>query len=923
VADPFLPSVLVYRDVESAATSAVPPLNATIVGPHAQLVRHGVAAEKATGLLGAYQPAVDTTYAWPGLVVGGLVDLGYAKLFADSARAAFYTHPVGGGSITIAAVSNKPTQLQVSGSAGWRLNGSHARLAALYGRDVQPGDRVRVVGTVSSTTYTLDTYVASLTGPDDAATTGTATADSANAGTQSAASAATQTGGVTNCISVTVDATDYNGLVDGVINETYTVSVVQNSTGGNFATGLIRVRSASGLDDVASMAPAAGGTAFTVGHRGLKLTFVITSGPCNLTVGQTWQVTVAQAFAATTGTAAGTYTGTASDTYILTVTRGGLLAETDPTKTPQWTISTAKGLDSSGPFTPTAVSTAYAIGTQGLTFSLGGSIVALRKGDRFTIAVTPAQLGNVNTLVLANPLPVALRTATDVNLWLYTQKDVEVPLNRAGYDPITNYSVDASNGITVRSGIVLYDPAFVDNSGAQIPLTLIDGTMYVQYRAWLPDLSGQVRSVATTSDLATVSGAIDPDNPIVWALSKALLGAAGVPITYIGVSDPSDSTSWAKAIARLDGRDDVYDIVPLTYDPAIINLFVAHADSQSSPESAHERRVVIGLVPSLSEMLVGQATSTDGGVVLATLGDDPNTSGTQYTLFTIPADNGKVITRGVLPGDTVRYAYTTSFGQPVYSTYTVASVISEYSFTVVGGAAAAVTTPQRLEIWHANSIDEIVTDLVDQATAYADQRVIAVWSDLIGLTARSTETYYIAAALAGYMAGVWPHQGLTNAAVAGFADVVSGTGLLNQTQCGTLAANGVWLVSRTPSVQSNAVINRLATSTDNSTLAAREEMVLRNMDSMVKFLRTRLNRYLQGTNVTPSAEILLGVEVTAAHNYLKASGYSDRLGGQLIEGVLNGISPHTVFHDRLVVDADWTIPCPVNTIEVHINAVLS
>jgi hypothetical protein len=393
-----------------------------------------------------------------------------------------------------------------------------------------------------------------------------------------------------------------------------------------------------------------------------------------------------------------------------------------------------------------AVSTAYAIGTQGLTFSLGGSIVALRKGDRFTIAVTPAQLGNVNTLVLANPLPVALRTATDVNLWLYTQKDVEVPLNRAGYDPITNYSVDASNGITVRSGIVLYDPAFVDNSGAQIPLTLIDGTMYVQYRAWLPDLSGQVRSVATTSDLATVSGAIDPDNPLKNALSKALLGAAGVPITYIGVSDPSDSTSWAKAIARLDGRDDVYDIVPLTYDPAIINLFVAHADSQSSPESAHERRVVIGLVPSLSEMLVGQATSTDGGVVLATLGDDPNTSGTQYTLFTIPADNGKVITRGVLPGDTVRYAYTTSFGQPVYSTYTVASVISEYSFTVVGGAAAAVTTPQRLEIWHANSIDEIVTDLVDQATAYADQRVIAVWSDLIGLTARSTETYYIAAA---------------------------------------------------------------------------------------------------------------------------------------------------------------------------------
>jgi len=171
------------------------------------------------------------------------------------------------------------------------------------------------------------------------------------------------------------------------------------------------------------------------------------------------------------------------------------------------------------------------------------------------------------------------------------------------------------------------------------------------------------------------------------------------------------------------------------------------------------------------------------------------------------------------------------------------------------------------------------------------------------------------------MSGVLPQQGLTNATLPGFADVVADRGLLTEDQIADLAGNGVWVVSRTPRFQSNAVITRLATTTSPDVLTSREEMIGRNVDSMIKYVRNRLSVYLQGTNVTPSSASLLRVEVDAAHAYLKASGFTQSLGGQLVDGVLNSIRQHVVFADRYVIDVTWTIPVPLNTIEFHIAVV--
>lgn len=920
LAAPFIPQVLVNTAFQQTPTGGVLPLQACVVGPHAQTVRYGQPDEKTAGALGVYDSTRDVDYNWPGLAPGGLVDLPYTKLFADNAKMVFYQETQGGG-VTVTPVGGAPNKVEIGGSEGFAVSGAHARLAGLYGRDVQPGDRVRVSGVVGSTTYQLDSYVLSLDGPTDSAVLAAASTDSANAATQGAAVSVTQVAGTVNCLTLAADATGYNGLVSGVINETYTVSVLTPSTGTDITTGTLRVKSASGLDDVLSIAPAGPTVYKAVGARGLQLSFSNSGGPCDLLAGQAWQVSVAQAFTATTVTRGGTYAGTQDDTYVVTVTRGGFLADSDANKRPQWTVTTVKGLDASGPTSILQAATAYPIGTLGATLMVGGGVTGLCKGDRFYVQATAAKPGLRNRLVLANSLPDSLQSASDMSLWLYVQKDVEVPRARYNYNPLTNYDA-APAGLTVNGGIVLTDSAFVDGDGLPLALPLLEADLFVEYRAWVPALAGAVRTISDVGNINDISGALDPDNPLKWGVSKALVGNAGSPVLYISVADPASAASWAAAIKQLVGREDVYNIVPLTYDPAILNLFAAHVIAQSKPEKAQERALFLGLTPKTLTQVTGPATSTDAGVVLATLADDPDSVNTQYTLLSVPADNAKFIKNAVQVGDLVRYNYTTAYGEQTYSVGQVARVLSEQSLLLAAGFEAPVAQAQRLEIWHPLSLDEVVTDLKAQAGAFAHPRICAVWSDLIGLERPTTETYFIAAALAGLASGSLPHQGLTNVTVEGFADVVSANGLLNADEIADLCGNGVWVVSRTPSVQSNAVVTRLAATTDVSSIQTREEMIRRNVDSMVKFCRNRLKQYLGTTNVTPSAEVTLRVEVDACRSLLMSNGFTPRLGAQLIDWTDITIRPSAALPDRMVIGGTWQVPVPMNTIELNVTIVV-
>ena len=919
----FIPQVLVYTDFQSSSTPTGTPMRATIVGPHAQLVRYTVAAEKSSGLLGTYNPATSVTYPWPSLGAGGRVDMAYpsAGLWLENAQLSFFSDQIGSGQ-TVTPVSGHPNQITIGGPNGFAATASTSRLAGLYGRDVQLGDRVLLSAVVSGTPYTYNSYVTGLVG-DSVAASSVSTLDAGNIATQSGSVTTTQTAGVANSNSLIGDNTTYNGLPFGHINETYTITVIQGSTGTDPTTALVSVRSASGTDDTPSIAPAAYDTYVTAGIRGFRFKFHFTTSASALVVGQTFQVVVAQAFTSTAVTVGGTYAGTANDTYIVTVVRGGLIGESDPTKTPQWVVTTARGTDASGLFTPAAANTAYTIGTKGVTLKLNAGTTGVATGDRYYVAVTAATTGRLGTLTLADPLPTGMQAASDMNLNLYVQQTIQVNTNRLGYDPLLNWSADPIAGITVPSGMIVQVSGFVDLSSNPIGLTVLGGTLYAQYRAWLPDLSATVGLASTTADLAAqISGTLDPDNPLAWGVYKAITNANGVGVKYIGVSNPADPNSWATALSYLVGDDEVYNVVPLSDNPAVFNLVAAHVQSLSSPEKALERAAFIGLAANPTFQLVGPTTSTDGSVVLATIGDDPNTVGTQYTLLTVTSGNTSFLTAGVQAGDQVYFNFSNSFGQSIHSTYTVASVVSQTALVLTTGLNAPVTVPQRVEIWHNRTNTEIVNDVIARAAGFANTRICCPFTDLISTVNPATRIYYVASALAGLASGVLPHQGLTSVAISGFSDTMAAKGYLTGDQVATLCGSGVWTVTRVTTVSNDAIITRLATTTLTTPLSSREEMVRRNVDELTKFIRADFSQYLGNTNVTTTAASMLRVQLDAAHSAKKVPS-SDRLGAQLIDATNVSIAPSALYADRFVITATWTVPSPLNTIEFDVTVVVS
>lgn len=926
------PISAIYQSFTTVTNELTNPLRAHISGGHAQLMRYSDADEKAQIKLGEYDPTQDVSYSWPGRAVGSKVDQSYAKLFIDDAIMEYFNDLIGdtsGGRGTIQAVSGYSNKVRSAGSKGFKENGaSYPRFDDLYTRDVQAGDYVKLRANVSGTEYTLDTYVVDIEGDEVASTISQPEADVDNPSTQSASQSVTPDAGNTTTTALAADASAYNGYYDGVLNETYTVEVISASVGGDLTTALIRITSASGLDDVDSMNPAASGVAFTAGSRNLSLTF---TGSDDLALGDKWTVVVTAPFEAPNTYATGTYTGTVDTKYIVEVTRGGLFADSDPNRRPQITVTTIHGNDNSGPTDVTGVDVDLPVGTKGVKIAFYGSdaslslsngdivnpdpLAGLRKGDRFYIDVTAAKEGRMSTLVLGHSLPAGMEAATDMDLRLYIKKDIQVSKNRVESPPLVNYETSDTE-ITVKSGITAFDSSWNDNNGDPLPLPVMGGTMYAEYRAWLSDLTGQVNAVADPGELDdAVSGPLTPDNPLKWALFLATSNSGGTLVKYTAVADPDDPDSWLEVLDLLTSRSDVYNLVPLTDNKTVLDAYSGHVQTQSSAERGRWRAMFVSLTGNTEKEVISSNTSSDGQEVLATLEDDPNTSGTQYTLLKITSGNASLLTDGVKAGDVVRYLYQTSFGEETYTEFVVDAVLSEDSLRLAEGHSAAINVGQKVEIWHPLSKSEMAEDIGDQAASYGSSRVVAVWPDIVGSGEESFDGMFLCAALAGLRSGVVPHQGLTNVKITGFDDVSRSNEMFSEDQLDTIASKGVWIVMK---ADDGSIITRHALTTDMTDLNTQEEMARVNADSLSYMFLNRMAPFIGVANVTPSALDVIRANLQAAIEFARSNSFVPTLGAQLISGRIVELRPHADFKDRIVAVLELERPFPLNRLEVYL-----
>lgn len=927
-----IPQVLVFQEFQLTPQPIQEPLRAHISGGNAELFRFDDADEKLLINLGAYDPLSDTDYLYPNKPTGAIVDQDYFKLFIDDALLEYFEDTIGSGSV-IVPVAGFKNRIR-SDAVNFADNGaSFPRDAALLDRDVQVGDVVDIRGVVMSTQYNLRTTVTGLVGDEVASTIGSPTADAANQADVGVDSCTiSQNKGPYNCIDATCDASGYDGSVEGDVVETYTVTVTDASVGGDLTTARLRVRSASGNDDLDDVQPSASGVPTAIGDRGLTVTFTNIPGSCSLSAGsqgvssedllagQEWTVEVEQAFTAPIPASGGTFTGTFDTSYIVQVTKGG---DASTSTKPEITVTTIHGVDVSGPTIVTASGTDIVVGSFGVTINFDQDV--LRAGDVWYIAVTGVDSGDIRTLVLANNLPTELLAATDLDLTLYIKPPngyIEVPRKRQGAAPLVNWTLGdpglQDSGFTVHSAITAFDASWTDN-GVEQPLPVSEGTVFAHYRAWLSTWCDNVGSVDDVAELDEIPGPLHPDNELKWGVFKALSNSNGVAVKFTAVCDPSDLDSWQDVLEVVLGRTDIHGLVPLTNWKAVQDLYAAHVDAQSSPEAGRWRVLWASLLAEPTVAVIDETTTTDGQVALATLSDDPDVSGSQFTLLDVPLGNANFVTNDVRPGDIVRINFTTDgWDTELWDEFVVDVVLNEDSLRLTSGPGSGITVAKKVEVWRNLNATDLSQQIADKAAAFGAQRVRAVWPDQAGSGGDTFPGYHVAAAVAGLRSGVLPHQGLTNVEVAGFDDVSRSEDLFNKAQLDTMAEAGVWIVFKTD--DGNIITRHALTTAGFGDVLLQEEMVNANVDSMsVVFLRS-LEDLIGRSNVTPGTIEIVEVRLTGVISQFEQV-FVQSLGGQLIDGEILEVRQHTLLKDRIVANLQLTVPVPLNNLEVHLQIV--
>ena len=924
-----LPQPIIHQIFQQTVAAPVRRLHACLIGPNAQVLRYSEAAEKARIYVGQYDNAGElidgdykTCYSWPDRPTGAIVEQDTARLFIDNALLRIFRDTSSTMTRTDVNKLRHPT-------ISFAKNGSYARSAALL-RDIQIGDVVAVKAGADKTLYS---YVRDIEGEPIAASLSEVTRYSSNAAAQAVSTGVTQGADNVSDVTAVADASDFNGLADGLVSDTYTITVTQGSTGGDATTARLRVTSASGKDDDAEVIPSDWDVETAIGSNGLLLTF--SSVDEEFIEGDTFTVVANGFWQLPVLTISGTYTGTKDRVYIVEVTKGGLWSEG-----PQITVVADDASDRSGPTTITISSTvgttttastgaaftvAAALGQYGISGRFSDEGLCL--GDRWKFTATAATEGAMKTLVLAHSLDESIAeddTDENIELSIYIRKNVEIPRKSISTPGAYSFGTSATQ-VCVFADLQATDSSWVDADGELVPLNIISdeivpgsNKLYVEYRAWLQAKVGVLNSISDISDIDQIPGVDNEENPLKHAMAKALENNNGQPVRYVAVSDPSSLSAWTDALGVVKSNKFVYNLCPLSYDTAVLEAFDAHVQAQSGELAARWRGAFFGLQGVTKTDLVNATLSSDEETVMATVADDPGTSGTQYTYMAITSANADLLTLDIRAGDIVRYKYTAdAWGDETYSEYVIDEVLTEDTLRLVSGPSAAEPTPRRVEIYRNLTKTEQAAAIATNARVWDSQRIKCCWLDNVtGAGQPSTPTYFVAAAAAALVGGVAPHQPVTHVALNGFGGLSGVRGYFDMDQLNSMGGNGVWIVEED---ETGLMFNRQAVTTANySEPKLREESYTRNVDSISYYFWDLFAPFIGKSNVTEDLMEVLKTEIKAGIQFLRESGRTPMLGGQLRDATLTDIHQHVEFPDRIVISLSCSVPFPFNNAEVFL-----
>lgn len=878
-------------------------LRAVVVAPQAVLHRESIEEEAA--VLGDYNPAVETSYDIPDRDASNVLDEASVRLLIRNAELEVYARSIGVDGV-VAPEAGYKNRLKAT-TLNFAANGSTYPLGApLNGREVKVGDKV-VYGANNGGYVEHSTTVQDIIGNLSAASVGAASAAGSNKTSQADSDSFAQVSGALNYVTGTADASAYDDL-NGGVNRIYTIRVI---TGGAAADARLQVISSDGLDDQASVTPAAFSSPTNIGTKGLTVTFAIDNVrpvdpgvPDSLFVtGQVFQVGAAAAFTAPTATSGGTYTNTVDETYVITVTKGGRYAGDEP----EITVTTASGRDASGPTVITDPGTNFAVGTFGVLVQFNQT--GLNKGDIYYIVATAPAETNMRTLLLKDDLPVALQGVADGNLSIRVIDELNVVREyRRDAAPAINWELSDPQ-IVVKDGITstLADGSLTA-SGAAWYVPVMAGELVVEYREWSRSAANQLKFLTTVEETLSELVSVDIDNPAGYAVGKMQSCSNGLAVGVIGVADPNDPASWIDSIQALSFAENCYHICVASSDLTVIDGLLAHLNAQNA-STVENYCVGVAAISLPSDITVVDSTKTsDDGQCLATIEDNPGTSGTQYNY--VSSVNGQFVTNGVKAGDKLRTAYTVdAYGVESYSEFTVTSVINENTLIISPSASIPYGVAQRAEVHRTpTSADKVL--YAQNAIASRRSRYLrwCVADAVVDSAGNSVPNHYLAIAYGACLSAIAPHQPLNYYTVPGFTKAYNTGAYFRPKQLKELEDSGFAVFD---DADGQTFIRRSVT-TAIDTPENIEEAYVRSEHAAIFVLRNKLSFYRGQSNNVAQVRSKMALDAQTAIRLIVSETQLPRLGSLIEQGATVQVRAHAVDPRKAVLEITGARPYPLN-----------
>ncbi len=398
-----------------------------------------------------------------------------------------------------------------------------------------------------------------------------------------------------------------------------------------------------------------------------------------------------------------------------------------------------------------------------------------------------------------------------------------------------------------------------------------NGRIQLGFRSYKSD--AELRLYESISDVAAMAGKPDFDNPLSLAITSAML-SGGRSVYGYNTASPDTFDSDA---AELFETKDMYAITPLSTEAEVLNGWLTHVNTMSSPTGKKERRLVMSLPFPEGSGKAGVSTAL-------------------RNVATSYADERLILVYPPIAYVSGRYNLGKIHPDYVSSFVTGLGLETDDEVAVLN---QKITLEDGTILYAGTKINETVWGLLKTDKIFFVNVLIPV------------PGYIAAATISGKMSGITAGDPLTNVPIGGVINSLKfSNDYFSETHLDTSGGGGIWWL-----IQNSAaapVVTRHQLTTNMLSVSYREASILQLADYVGKMMRRLANPYIGRYNITPRLFNMLRITLSQGGVRLVRDGRLNSFG-------ITSLEVDPLSSDTIIGVFDLGIPAPFNYLRLTLR----